>query len=360
MSHQKTLSFRYIASLGAMLLLLLSSILGLSVSAQDTGIIDAGPGQLIEFEAAYEHVGQRDFTDGILDLTIGSELVVDANSFTDNYNGRGDFPIASNLVTSDPSGSTILNYLPGSAESSTPGGTGTPGVIPIETTGVITFRARLRADALDRYAIGDLFNVALNNQGVQISVYSVSEDERFSDDVSIRLVEVNCELLARAGNATGGGFNGTSAQPVYNNSSATPNPASIGGGVTVSTDGLLDASACNPPNFTLDGASCTTYIQGQGFSSQQTGTVSNGVCTVNFASGETPVVAGVYQAVTELMGRNNQVLQTAPVDITFTTVAVQSTPRSGGISTALFIVFGAAVVGLSTYFATRQHRMKVD
>jgi hypothetical protein len=221
-----------------------------ALPAQAAGIIPVEPGQTVEFEASYEQVGDRDFEDGILVLNIGSEFIVDVNSFEDNYNRRGNRAISSSLVGPGTGGwGTQLRYLPGSANSTAPAGIGTPGQIIAGVEGVITFRATLRDDVLDRVDVGTILTQS-SNQGVALAI-TAGNGDIFSDSVAI-------EVLA--------------APIVVQDTPPTPEPV------------------------------------------QQV---------------DVPTV-------------------------------VRETPRSGGLSTAIFIIVGAGVVGASTYFATRQQRMKVD
>jgi|GEM_PF-3039745 len=139
------------------------------------------PGATCGFRIDYSNGEGSQTTNSILNILIGSELIVDTTSFTDqmSVNGvaGGTFPINYSAVTqTNTSGwGARLRYLPGSANTAgTPSGSSTPGTLQGSTTGSIFFRATLKSDVLSRYSVGDVLEppTPLNISSLE-GVYSV-------------------------------------------------------------------------------------------------------------------------------------------------------------------------------------------
>jgi hypothetical protein len=301
-----------------------------------------------------------------LQVLVGNLLQIDANSITDQFNNGPTYNVAPSVLVPNTTWGGEIRYQPRSANNaSSASGTATAGnaTIPIGQTGTLRFRATLTPAGAG--SIGQTLTPIADRQGVYSTLVfngpSTSSETGMSivaAPVAPTAINPNCSQVARPGSTTGGGFGGTSAQPANTGTVFNPATATVGGGLGVSTNGLLDNTDCTPPNNVLNGSACTVSLEGNGFTANKNGTVANGTCAVNFTASETPKVAGTYRSVTKVAGPNGD-LFTAPANIQFNVVTVV-TPRSGGITAAFLIVAGAGIVGATTYYITRHHRMKVD
>jgi len=131
-----------------------------------------------------------------------------------------------------------------------------------------------------------------------------------------------------------------------------PNPAVTGTQEIVTTTGLIDNAIGQP----LNGVSCSTTLYGLNYSQTLTGNVVNGTCTVTFPAGQTPTVAGTYQAITSVTGPNGT-LTTAPKSVVFNAqVNILATTGGFGVMTAIALTAGLAVAGGS--FVMRKRMIK--
>lgn len=152
-----------------------------SFSTTNCATLNMQPGATCGFRVDYTNGEGSATTNSILNILIGSELVVDQSSFTDqmSVNGvaGGTFPINySSITQTNTSGwGARLRYRPGSANTvGTPTGSSTPGNLAASTTGSVFFRATLKTDVLSRYAVGDVLEppTPLNISSLE-GIYSV-------------------------------------------------------------------------------------------------------------------------------------------------------------------------------------------
>jgi hypothetical protein len=152
-----------------------------SFSTTDCVALEMQPGATCGFRITYTNGEGSPTTNSVLNVLIGSELVVDTTSFTDEMivNGvsGGVFPMDYSAIsqTNTSGWGARLLYRPGSANTTgTPSGSSTAGNLAASTTGTILFRASIRADVLTRYAVGAVLEppTPLNFTSIQ-GIYSV-------------------------------------------------------------------------------------------------------------------------------------------------------------------------------------------
>jgi len=131
------------------------------------------PGQTGNFNITYTNGGDSDLLENaLLNVLIGSELVVDVSTITDTFNGGQTFPVIPAAITKiDAVTGTTIKYRPGTANTAgTPSGLNTAGniTLPPEKNGVLTFKATLKADTLSsgRTQIATPYNYVIDKQGI--------------------------------------------------------------------------------------------------------------------------------------------------------------------------------------------------
>jgi LPXTG-motif cell wall-anchored protein len=130
----------------------------LQVSAQSVSL---GPGQTARFSVAYDNAGEggENMENVLLSIFVGSELIVDPNSITDEFNGSQEFRVVPTTLRNHNIWGSVIEYLPRSANNpQAPSGTNQAGnaVMPNGQQGILRFNATLREDVLQRYAVGDV------------------------------------------------------------------------------------------------------------------------------------------------------------------------------------------------------------
>lgn len=360
----------------------LRGVLGFAQTAP--GTLGMQPGQTYQFNIQYRNGGEGSDTmeNALLYVFIDEELEIDINSITDQFPESGtQFRVSPSVVnTSNQAWGSVIEYRPRSANNPDgPSGTNIPANVDITIgeVGVLRFNARLKTDVLSRYQVGDILQPDIIN-GRTEGIYSVLEHSGSgkqpgqigililapaqassvtSSSVSSVSATNSCTNIASPGSTTGGGFNGTSPQPVYSGIIFNPNPGIIGQALNVRTEGLRD-DACALP---LNGQPCTTELRGPGgFSAQASGTIIDGVCRVIFNANQTPRTVGTYQAVTRVNGPNG-LLETAPASVQFNLpVTTNTLARTGGGTVAIIAGSAAALSGGYAYYLSRRHKIKIS
>lgn len=366
-------------SFASVILLLLTGLvfLGVPAIAQNApaGTVSLRPGQNAQFTVEYGNGGEgtNTLTNGLLYIYLGKELQLDPNSIIDQFPATGtSYRVSPTVARTDANWSSVIVYQPRSANNpSAPSGTNVAGNLdlPIGEKGTVKFNATLKADVLSRFAVGDVLVPDVINQRTE-GIYSILDHSGVGKQPGQTGISIaaplpvsssssaapTCTRLATPGSTTGGGFNGTSAQPTYSSITFNPNPGLIGSSLTVNTNGLRDAGC----NTNLEGAACSTTLQGpNNFNATATGSVTGGVCRVTFTSSQTPRTIGTYRAVTSVQGPNGS-LQTAPANIQFnlpptTTVLA----RTGGLEFAAIAALLAATGGAIAYFVSRRRKLQI-
>lgn len=356
--------------------------IGSTINTNAQSALSIMPGQSGTFSVTYSNIGEGGdgkLKNTLLYVNIGKELEIDNSSITDTFPAGGTaFKVVSSVVKTDTDWSSRIIYQPRSANNaSAPSGTDIAGDIdlPNAETGVLKFTAKLKADVLSRYKVGDTLAPNLNTkvfQGIYTSLEYNNGAANKPGQIAITIAQPNavsssssssvapvaptCTKLASPATdkTTGGGFNKTTPQPTYSSVVFSPNVGLIESKLTVETKGLKDAGCGND----LEGANCSAILQGpNNFYTTANGTVSKGICTTTFTVDQTPKVAGTYQLVTLVQGAS-ATLQTAPTNVEFK-VPQTVLARTGGLEIALITGFFAAIIGIVAYVVSRRRKLDI-
>ena len=317
------------------------------VQAQNANL-SLAPGETGLFKIKYTNGGDTPLMENAsLIIRVGDQLQVDPNSFLDQLDDGTQYPVVSSVMTNVGSWGATINYRPFSAQDeNSPSGTSQPEDIelPLNSEGFFYLRATLNPNILNEtnsatgqpYQVGEILDT-VDLQGIN----SVIDFDGDSVNSSLR-VEIE-----EPTNPEPEPEPEPQPEPLIPTISFNPNPGVIGEQLTVTTRNLGDANA-----VLYDGIECTTTLTGSSYQETATGTVQNGVCTVIFASSQTPLTIGTYEATTTA-GQTTA----GPGSVDFTVVATD-TPRSGG---TVNLVIGSISVGflvLFMFYLLKRTRLK--
>lgn len=237
-----------------------------SVSQTDCAALKMEPGTTCKFKLDYSNGEGQPTTNSILKIFIGSTLIVDQASFTDEMSVGGVSQGVGNMVynnivdTSDPGSSwgTTLLYLPGSAKTGTT--TKTPGDLPANTTGTIYFSVKLRDDVLSlnktgttKYQVGDVlqpptapnFNTF---QGVlsQLEATEIQGSKIVPGRIAITILASSNPAYTTTGSLTGNVGNNAGGTITIQGSPALSGNATYTNGANCSISGTITNNVFTP------------------------------------------------------------------------------------------------------------------
>jgi len=339
--------------------ILLSSIFGFALVASmlvgpikaEAASISLYPGQTGKFSITYTNGGDADLMqNALLNVLVGSELVIDSSTFTDNFNEAGTFKVNPNIIISNnETNGTTLKYRPGTATAANTGSNTAGDVsLPPDKSGVLEFRATLKADSLSssRVTLNQTYNYVIDKQGVY-SILNFSGNGSVPGSVDLRVVADPSPVIPPVASYTVGVV-------------VSPSPSVVSQSVNVKGTVLRNGAGTSDMN----GASCTVRLtNASGFTATVNGTVNSGICEGSFTGPNVPPQPGQYVATVVVNQQNN--LGPFTGQAPFQVIAGAATPptvlpRTGGLEIAVVVALIGVGGSVGTYYYTRRNRLKIN